>query len=205
MRVVIVGAGVGGIATAIELRRHGFNDLRCSSAGPELGGTWRDNTYPGCACDVPSHLYSFSFAQRRDWSRLCSPQGEIRSYLERSPRARYHGAVRPASTSPLASWSRRMDACAAPRARLGGRRGDLATGQLHQPAFPRLEGRFAGHRFHSAAGTTPMTCAASGSVRMLTHPSLVGSRSSHWLSKDSVRSDGTVDESLFRANMLIHT
>src|SRR5947209_15065003 len=81
MRIVIVGAGVGGIAAAIELRAHGLNDITILERGPELGGTWHWNTYPGCACDVPSHLYSYSFAQRRDWSRLCSPQGEIRAYL----------------------------------------------------------------------------------------------------------------------------
>src|SRR5436305_1274483 len=82
MRVVIVGAGFGGIATAIELRRHGFTDLTILERGLGVGGTWRENVYPGCACDVPSHLYSFSFAQRRDWSRLCSPQSEILRYLE---------------------------------------------------------------------------------------------------------------------------
>src|SRR5579884_2698692 len=88
MRVVIVGAGIGGIATAIELRRHGFTDLTLLERASALGGTWRDNVYPGCACDVPSHLYSFSFAQRRDWSRLCSPQEEILSYLRGVARVR---------------------------------------------------------------------------------------------------------------------
>src|ERR1700689_2527757 len=79
--VVIIGAGFGGIATAIELQRHGFTDLTLLDQAPGLGGTWFYNSYPGAACDVPSHLYSFSFAQRRDWSRPCSPQDEILSYL----------------------------------------------------------------------------------------------------------------------------
>jgi cation diffusion facilitator CzcD-associated flavoprotein CzcO len=79
--VVIIGAGLGGIATAIELRRHGFGDVTILERASGLGGTWRYNTYPGCACDVPSHLYSFSYAQRADWSRLCSPQDEILHYL----------------------------------------------------------------------------------------------------------------------------
>src|SRR6266581_2085242 len=79
--VLIVGAGFGGIAAAIELGRHGINDVRILEKAPELGGTWFYNSYPGAACDVPSHLYSFSFAQRRDWSRLCSPQQEILDYL----------------------------------------------------------------------------------------------------------------------------
>src|SRR3954465_13301728 len=77
----IVGAGFGGIAAAIELQRHGFRDLTILDAAGDLGGTWLHNSYPGAACDVPSHLYSFSFAQRRDWSRLCSPQQEILDYL----------------------------------------------------------------------------------------------------------------------------
>src|SRR5437763_1070409 len=79
--VVIVGAGFGGIAAAIELHRHGFQDVTILERASDLGGTWFYNSYPGAACDVPSHLYSFSFAQRRDWSRLCSPQQEIHDYL----------------------------------------------------------------------------------------------------------------------------
>src|SRR5437763_7664245 len=79
--VVIVGAGFGGIGVAIELQRAGYSDITLLEAGPELGGTWYWNTYPGAACDVPSHLYSFSYAQRRDWSRLCSPQQEILEYV----------------------------------------------------------------------------------------------------------------------------
>ena len=72
--IVIIGAGFGGVAAAIELQAHGFTDITILDAAPELGGTWFHNTYPGAACDVPSHMYSFSFAQRRDWTRLCSPQ-----------------------------------------------------------------------------------------------------------------------------------
>src|SRR5918911_669962 len=79
--VIVVGAGFGGMAAAIELRRHGFEDVTILEASPELGGTWFHNTYPGAACDVPSHLYSYSYAQRRDWSRLCSPQQEILDYV----------------------------------------------------------------------------------------------------------------------------
>src|SRR5215207_779464 len=81
MRVVIVGAGFGGIAAAIELQKHGFDDVVILDRAPELGGTWYFNDYPGAACDVPSHLYSFSFAQRRHWSRLCSPRDEILAYV----------------------------------------------------------------------------------------------------------------------------
>ena len=81
LEVIIVGAGFGGIAAAIELRRHGIERITILEKAPDIGGTWFYNSYPGSACDVPSHLYSFSFAQRRDWSRLCSPQAEIHAYL----------------------------------------------------------------------------------------------------------------------------
>src|SRR4051812_27033089 len=77
MRVIVVGAGLGGIAAAIELTKHGFDDVKVLESAASLGGTWFHNSYPGAACDVPSHLYSYSFAQRRHWSRICSPQQEI--------------------------------------------------------------------------------------------------------------------------------
>jgi cation diffusion facilitator CzcD-associated flavoprotein CzcO len=80
-KVVIVGAGFGGIAAAIELRRHGFEDVTILEKAPEHGGTWFHNTYPGAACDVPSHFYSFSYAQRRDWERLCPLQPDVLRYL----------------------------------------------------------------------------------------------------------------------------
>ena len=85
-KILIVGAGIGGIAAAIELRRHGFDDLTILEGAPELGGTWFYNNYPGAGCDVPSHAYSYSYEQRRDWSRLCSPQREILDYLGRACR-----------------------------------------------------------------------------------------------------------------------
>jgi cation diffusion facilitator CzcD-associated flavoprotein CzcO len=151
MRVVIVGAGIGGIATAIELRRHGFTDLTLLERGPTLGGTWRENVYPGCACDVPSHLYSFSFAQRRDWSRLCSPQEEILSYLETV--AREYGIDRMITFGVDVTSCEWNDGWTVRSADGRAWEADvviIATGQLHQPAFPRVEGRFEGHSFHSA-------------------------------------------------------
>ncbi len=94
--VIVVGAGFGGIGAAIELREHGFDDVTVLDAAPGIGGTWLHNDYPGAACDVPSHLYSFSYAQRRDWSRLCSPQAEILDYLRSVARERgVDGLVEP--------------------------------------------------------------------------------------------------------------
>jgi cation diffusion facilitator CzcD-associated flavoprotein CzcO len=154
---VIVGAGFGGIAAAIELRRHGFERVRLLEKAPDLGGTWFYNSYPGAACDVPSHLYSFSFAQRRDWSRLCSPQQEIHEYLRGV--ARDHGIVGLIDTGVEVSECTWQDADArwllrtADGQRFGARALIVATGQLHQPAVPALPGieTFAGHSFHSSA------------------------------------------------------
>lgn len=154
--VVIVGAGFGGIAAAIELRRHGFRDITILEAAPRLGGTWLHNDYPGAACDVPSHLYSFSFAQRRDWSRLCSGQGEILDYLE--------GVARDHGVDGLVVGDTQVTACVwddeCAQWSVATQQGRsytaeavvIATGQLHQPAHPSIPGieTFAGPSFHSA-------------------------------------------------------
>ena len=81
-KVAIIGAGFGGIAAAVALRRAGINDLVIFEADDGVGGTWRRNTYPGAACDVVSHLYSFSFAPNKSWSRTYARQPEILAYLE---------------------------------------------------------------------------------------------------------------------------
>jgi cation diffusion facilitator CzcD-associated flavoprotein CzcO len=157
LEVVIVGAGFGGIAAAIELRRHAITEVTILEKAPDLGGTWFYNSYPGAACDVPSHLYSFSYAQRRDWSRLCSPQAEIHAYL--------HDVARAYGVDRLVQTDTEVSACTwdAERCRWIVRTAQgavheadaliLATGQLHQPHIPRIEGagEFAGHSFHSAA------------------------------------------------------
>src|SRR5689334_9722336 len=155
LEVVIVGAGFGGIAAAIELRRHGINAVTILERAPDLGGTWFYNSYPGAACDVPSHLYSFSYAQRRDWTRLCSPQAEIHDYLRDVARA--HGVeelVKTGTTVTGCSWDESSCRWSVETDR-GTYEADaivLATGQLHQPALPRIEGieSFAGHSFHSS-------------------------------------------------------
>src|SRR4051812_2987726 len=81
--IAIVGSGFSGLGLALRLRREGFDDFAVLERGEGVGGTWHFNTYPGCACDVPSHLYSFSFAPNPDWTRTYSKQPEIRAYLER--------------------------------------------------------------------------------------------------------------------------
>jgi cation diffusion facilitator CzcD-associated flavoprotein CzcO len=81
-RVAIIGAGAAGLCMAIRLRDAGIQTFTIYEKSDGVGGTWRDNTYPGAACDVPSHLYSFSFASKRDWSRKFAPQPEILGYFE---------------------------------------------------------------------------------------------------------------------------
>ena len=82
--VAIIGAGMGGIAVAYYLRERGHPDFVLLETADDVGGTWRDNSYPGCACDIPSHLYSFSFAPNPDWSSTFSGQPEIWDYIRRS-------------------------------------------------------------------------------------------------------------------------
>src|SRR6476619_3520991 len=83
VRHLVVGAGFAGLFAAIKLAEDGEHDLLVSEKGEDVGGTWRDNTYPGAACDVPSQLYSFSFAPNPDWSMSFSPQPEIQAYIRR--------------------------------------------------------------------------------------------------------------------------
>ncbi|MEV8413699.1 NAD(P)/FAD-dependent oxidoreductase [Streptomyces niveus] len=83
VRVAVIGSGFGGLGAAVRLRREGITDFVVLERAGSVGGTWRDNSYPGCACDVPSHLYSFSFAPNPDWPRTFSGRRHIRAYLER--------------------------------------------------------------------------------------------------------------------------
>jgi len=155
VRVAIVGSGFAGLGAAIRLRQEGFEDLIVLERADDLGGTWRDNTYPGCACDVQSHLYSYSFAPNPDWSRLYSGASEIHAYLQRvatdwgiRPLLRYGAELLDAS------WD-----AAAQHWRLTTARGSLTadvlvsgTGPLSDPLVPDLPGlaSFTGTAFHSA-------------------------------------------------------
>jgi cation diffusion facilitator CzcD-associated flavoprotein CzcO len=159
LRVVIVGAGAAGIAAAARLLEQGVRDVTVLERGERVGGTWRDNTYPGAACDVPSHLYSLSFAPNPRWSRRYSPQAEILAYLEGVAAAR---GVLPLVRFGVAVESARWDEDAGAW-RVLGRHGDAQVeyeaevlvsgcGQLSRPSIPDLPGRetFAGPSFHSA-------------------------------------------------------
>lgn len=155
VRVAIIGAGFGGLGAGIRLRQAGVTDFVILERAASVGGTWRDNTYPGCACDVPSHLYSFSFAPNPHWSHSFSRQPEIRQYLEEvTDRYRVRGHIRFGTELSEARW----DAATA-RWQLRTSRGDLtadvlisAAGPLSEPSIPDIPGlaEFPGEVFHSA-------------------------------------------------------
>jgi cation diffusion facilitator CzcD-associated flavoprotein CzcO len=151
---VVVGSGFGGIASVIELARQGVRDVVVLERAGDLGGTWRDNRYPGCACDIPSHLYEFSFAPWSQWSRAFAPQDEIWSYLREvsdrfgvTPTIRYGEELVDARYSG-GTWQ----LTTARGSRLAARSLVLATGALSEPAVPDLPGveSFRGTVFHSA-------------------------------------------------------
>ena len=81
--VVVIGAGLSGVCAAIKLKEAGIDNFHCFEKASDVGGTWRDNRYPGVACDVPSHLYSYSFAPNPEWSRWYAPGPEIWDYVKK--------------------------------------------------------------------------------------------------------------------------
>src|SRR5438270_12714132 len=104
-RVAVVGAGFGGVGAVVMLHRAGFEDVTVFEKAERVGGVWHHNTYPGAACDVPSHLYEFSFAPNPRWSRRYAPQAEIQRYLEEVAAA--HGVlerIRTETEVRSASW-----------------------------------------------------------------------------------------------------
>jgi cation diffusion facilitator CzcD-associated flavoprotein CzcO len=152
---VIVGSGFSGLCAAIKLRESGRDDFVVLERGGDVGGTWRDNTYPGAACDVPSHVYSFSFALNPTWSRSFSPQQEIHDYLQRI--ARDYDVLRHVQLNAevlTATWVPERQHWA-----LTTTIGDLTagvliagTGALSDPTTPDIPGlkSFNGSSFHSA-------------------------------------------------------
>ncbi len=154
--IAIIGAGPGGLCMGIRLKSAGFARFEILEKAGGVGGTWYHNRYPGCACDIPSHLYSFSFEIKPDWSRPYAPQPEILAYLEHCaekygllPHCRFGDAVR------RARWDE-----AAARWTLGLASGRTVTadvvvsaiGMFNEIAVPDIPGldSFAGTRIHSA-------------------------------------------------------
>ena len=154
MRVLVIGAGMAGILAAIRLRDAGYDDVVVYEKADRPGGTWRENTYPGLACDVPSHFYSYSFAPNPDWTRRFSPGAEIQAYFT-DVAERYGVTAR-------TRFGQEIVRCAFADGRWHVETRDgtkdvadvviAATGVLHHPKLPDVEGleTFAGAAFHSA-------------------------------------------------------
>ena len=153
--VLIVGSGFAGLGTAIRLAKDGRDDYLVIDRGSEVGGTWRDNTYPGAACDVPSHLYSYSFELNPNWSRSFSPQAEIQDYL-RSVAEKYDVLDKHLFDTEvtLARWDAETGQWLVDTTN-GEFSADVlvsAVGALCEPALPDIKGieTFTGEIFHSA-------------------------------------------------------
>lgn len=154
-RVVVIGAGFAGIGIGVKLGELGITDYVICERNESVGGTWFEHTYPGCGCDIPTHLYSFSFARNPGWSRLFPKQDEILEYLRGVADERgVTGHIRFGCEMLRSSWDE--DTC---RWRVETSQGVLscdvlvsaigATAEPDEPDIPGLEA-FAGHRFHSA-------------------------------------------------------
>jgi len=153
-RFAIIGAGMSGILSAIKLSEAGLDDFTIYEKAERVGGTWRENSYPGIACDVPSHLYSYSFEPNPEWSHRFSPGGEIQAYFEGV--AREHGLER------SIRFGDEVTSCRFREGRwqletASGQRDEVdfvvaATGVLHHPNIPDIQGLpdFDGALFHSA-------------------------------------------------------
>jgi cation diffusion facilitator CzcD-associated flavoprotein CzcO len=154
LRLAIIGAGMAGILSAIKLKEAGLTDFTVYEKADRVGGTWRENTYPGLSCDVPSHLYSYSFAPTPEWSHRYSPGAEIQEYFERIAREQDIGRhVRfgdEVTSCRLTDGKWHVETAAGHRDTV-----DVviaATGVLHHPKLPEIGGldEFEGTMFHSS-------------------------------------------------------
>jgi cation diffusion facilitator CzcD-associated flavoprotein CzcO len=154
--VLIVGGGFSGLCMAIKLREAGMNSFLLIEKSDDIGGTWYDNRYPGCACDIPSHLYSFSFEPSPDWSRMYPGQREIHDYLKRCvERYKIAPNIRLNTRFREAIWDEAEDvwhATAGEGMRIRARVLVSGIGGLHVPHYPELKGmeNFSGSKFHSS-------------------------------------------------------
>src|ERR1700712_3614290 len=154
--ITIIGAGFGGLGTAVELRRAGYRDITVLEKADGVGGVWRENTYPNAACDVPSSLYSWSFAPNPAWPHRYSRQDEILGYIERTAEAQ--GVLQNVRTGVEVASAAYDETTRSWRLTTGA--GETietdvlvtAVGQLSRPSIPDLPGlhSFAGPSFHSA-------------------------------------------------------
>ncbi len=157
--VIIVGTGFSGLGMGIKLKEAGNHDFIIIEKAESVAGTWRENTYPGCACDVPSHMYSFSFEQSPEWTRMYAPQQEIRSYLEHcADKYGLRSHLRLNTSAVSATWDEEAGLwrCVGEgpdgRVEMTARFAVSGIGGLHVPSKPMLDGleSFEGPVFHSA-------------------------------------------------------
>ena len=153
-RIAIIGAGMSGIAAVVKLEKAGYTDVTVYEKSDRVGGTWRENTYPGLSCDVPSRWYSFSFALKPDWKHRYPYGEDIQSYMETvatdfgvTDKVIFNSAV----TEIMYNAPHWHLSCATGAQEIF----DVvisATGLLHHPAYPAIEGleNFSGAAFHSA-------------------------------------------------------
>ncbi|WP_210729853.1 MULTISPECIES: NAD(P)/FAD-dependent oxidoreductase [unclassified Rhodococcus (in: high G+C Gram-positive bacteria)] len=156
LNVAIIGGGFAGIGTAIRLKQKDVEDFALLERGTAAGGTWRDNTYPGAACDIPSRLYSYSFAPNPDWSHTYSGSAEILGYIEHMveefdlrPHFRFgHNVIDVRWNDATSLWDITFDAQPPMHARTV----VMASGPLANVSFPAIRGldTFTGHKIHSA-------------------------------------------------------
>lgn len=155
-RIAIIGSGFAGLCLAIKLKKRGVDSFTIFEKAGRIGGTWRDNTYPGACCDVPAFSYCFSFEQKTDWSRKWAPQSEILEYMESCARKYDLGRhIRFNTEIAGARWDAEQSVW-----RLKTVSGEeilaevivSGTGQLNRPSIPKIEGleNFKGVSFHSA-------------------------------------------------------
>ena len=217
--VLIIGAGMSGLAMGRQLKRAGVEDFLIAERADGPGGVWRANAYPGAACDVPSHLYSYSFYPNPDWSRKFAPQAEIKAYFERAsaafglePHIRYDKSVRALTYEESEGvWRVEFD------------NGDTliaravisAVGQLSEPFSPAFEGRdqFQGQIVHTAQWTPDidmtgkrvvMIGSAASAIQVLPHAAKAASelavfqRTPNWIIPKPDRAFTGVEKWLFR-------
>jgi cation diffusion facilitator CzcD-associated flavoprotein CzcO len=154
LRVVVMGAGMAGILAGIKLREAGYTSVTIYEKAARVGGTWRENTYPGLTCDVPSHAYTYSFEPNPDWTRVLPPGAEVQAYFERT--------VEKYGIGDMIRFNEEIVACEFENGRWNlamksGLRDNAdiviaATGVLHHPSLPDIQGlaAFEGKAFHSS-------------------------------------------------------
>ena len=217
-KTAIIGAGFGGLCMAMTLKRAGIKDFLIYEKSAGLGGTWRANTYPGAACDIPSFLYSYSFEQKSDWSRNYSDQEEILAYLQGcADKYRLHAHIRFDTEIASARFDRAHGVW-----HLETKQGDeiivniliTATGQLDRPHIPPLPGleRFSGASFHSATWdhthdlsgkNVAVVGNAASAIQFIPHVATkatrvtIFQRSPNWIMRKRLRNIGALERFLF--------